>query len=35
MSKIKAGDKVVRDTTTQNASTVKLGDAAPVFVPTR
>jgi len=35
MSKIKAGDKVVRDTATQNPSTVKLGDASPVFVPAR
>lgn len=29
--KIHAGDKVVRDTTTQDAGKVRLGDNAPVF----
>lgn len=31
MSKIQAGDKVVRDAATQNPGTVKLGEAAPLF----
>jgi len=29
--KIHAGDKVVRETATQDAGKVRLGDAAPVF----
>jgi hypothetical protein len=29
--KIHAGDKVVRDTATQDSGNVRLGDAAPVF----
>jgi hypothetical protein len=29
--KIQAGDKVVRDTVTQDAGKVRLGDSAPVF----
>ena len=32
--KIQAGDKVVRDTATQDAGTVRLGDSAPVFTRT-
>jgi hypothetical protein len=30
---IRAGDKVVRDTATQNQGKVQLGDGAPVFAP--
>ena len=29
--KIQAGDKVVRNVTTQDSGNVRLGDAAPVF----
>ena len=29
---IRSGDKVIRDAATQNQGTVRLGDAAPVFV---
>ena len=32
---IKAGDKVVRDTKTQDPGRVRVGDGAPVFVPER
>lgn len=32
--KIQAGDKVFRDTTTQDAGNVRLGDSAPVFTRT-
>ena len=35
MSKIQQGDKVVRDTTTANPGTVRLGEAAPIFRPIR
>lgn len=31
MTKIHAGDKVIRDTATLNSATVCLGDCAPVF----
>jgi len=32
---IRAGNKVIRDTATQNQGMVRLGDAAPVFRPIR
>jgi hypothetical protein len=35
MTKISAGDKVVRDTATVNPAQVCLGDCAPVFRPIR
>jgi hypothetical protein len=35
MTKIKLGDKVIRDTTTQNQGKVRLGEAAPMFRPIR
>jgi hypothetical protein len=33
MTKIRAGDKVIRDTATANQAKVRLGDTAPVFGP--
>ena len=33
MTKIKLGDKVIRDTATANQGKVRLGDEAPVFRP--
>ena len=33
MTKIKLGDKVIRDTATANQGNVRLGDEAPVFRP--
>ncbi len=35
MTKAKLGDKVIRDTTTQNQGKVRLGEAAPMFRPVR
>jgi len=32
---IHAGDKVIRDTATQNQDKVRLGEAAPMFRPVR
>ena len=32
MTKVKSGDKVIRDTATANQGKVQLGDMAPVFV---
>lgn len=32
---IRAGDKVIRDAATQNEGKVKLGDAAPIFRPSK
>jgi hypothetical protein len=32
---IRAGDKVIRDAATENQGKVKLGDAAPVFRPSK
>jgi hypothetical protein len=33
MTKIKVGDKAIRDAATENQSKVHLGDDAPVFAP--
>jgi hypothetical protein len=33
MTKVKLGDKVIRDTATVNRGKVRLGDEAPVFRP--
>jgi hypothetical protein len=33
MTKIKVGDKAIRDATTANQGKVRLGDDAPVFAP--
>jgi hypothetical protein len=32
---IRAGDKVIRDTATQNQGKVKLGEGAPIFRPSK
>jgi len=32
---IRAGDKVIRDAATQNQGKVKLGEAAPIFRPSK
>jgi hypothetical protein len=32
---IRSGDKVVRDSATQNPGTVHLGEAAPIFRPSK
>lgn len=32
---IRSGDKVVRDATTENSGAVRLGDAAPIFRPSK
>lgn len=35
MKKIQPGDKVAQDSATYNPGNVKLGDAAPVFAPSK
>jgi hypothetical protein len=35
MTKIKVGDKVVRDSATMNEGKVRLGEASPMFRPIR